>query len=68
MLVIRADRKEPLIIVPLWLAAEVARVAEQKEINEAPSPSSRKEKDVSLMPSTAKQAPVVESIRPMTGS
>jgi hypothetical protein len=28
MLVIRADRKEPLAVVPLWLAAEVARVAE----------------------------------------
>jgi hypothetical protein len=61
MLVIRADRKEPLIIVPPWLAAEVARVAEQKGINETSPLSSREEKDVSLMPSTAKQAPVLES-------
>jgi hypothetical protein len=28
VLVIRADRKEPLCVLPLWLAAEVAAVAE----------------------------------------
>jgi hypothetical protein len=35
MLVIRQDRKEPLCIVPLWLASEVAAVAEgHKDISE----------------------------------
>ena len=28
LLIIRADRKEPLCVLPLWLAAEVAAVAE----------------------------------------
>jgi hypothetical protein len=28
MLVIRADRREPLVVLPMWLAAEVAAVAE----------------------------------------
>jgi hypothetical protein len=57
LLIIRADRREPLVCLPLWLAAEVAAVAEQKDINEASSLSSRKEKDASLMTSTVKQAP-----------
>jgi hypothetical protein len=25
---VRADRKEPLVVIPLWLAAEVAAVSE----------------------------------------
>jgi hypothetical protein len=28
LLIIRADRKEPLCVLPLWLAAELAAVAE----------------------------------------
>jgi hypothetical protein len=31
VLIIRADRREPLRVLPLWLAAEVAAVAEQIE-------------------------------------
>jgi hypothetical protein len=28
MLVIRADRREPLIVIPMWLGAEIAKAAE----------------------------------------
>ena len=28
MLVIRADRREPLVVLPMWLASEIATVAE----------------------------------------
>ena len=52
MLVIRADRREPLVVLPMWLAAEVAAAAEQNEINEAPSLSPRERKDASLITST----------------
>jgi hypothetical protein len=28
LLVVRADRKEPLVVIPMWLASEIAAVAE----------------------------------------
>jgi hypothetical protein len=37
LLIIRADRKEPLVVLPLWLGAEVARVAEQATKGASPS-------------------------------
>jgi hypothetical protein len=36
LLIVRADRKEPLVVLPLRLAAEVAAVAERHKIDEAP--------------------------------
>jgi hypothetical protein len=36
LLIIRADRKEPLCVLPLWLAAEVAAVAEGTESGASP--------------------------------
>jgi hypothetical protein len=30
LLIIRADRKEPLVVLPLWLASEVAAIAENE--------------------------------------
>jgi hypothetical protein len=45
MLVIRADRKEPLVVIPLWLAAEVAAVAEELEHERCISSSSIQERE-----------------------
>ena len=28
LLIVRADRREPLVVLPLWLGAEIAKVAE----------------------------------------
>jgi hypothetical protein len=39
LLIIRADRREPLVVLPLWLASEIASVAEQKDISEVPKAS-----------------------------
>jgi hypothetical protein len=35
LLIVRADRKEPLVVLPLRLAAEVAAVAERHKVNKA---------------------------------
>jgi hypothetical protein len=45
ILVIRADRKEPLCLLPLWLAAEVARVAEGFERERCISSSSIQQRE-----------------------
>jgi len=37
LLIVRADRKEPLVVIPLWLAAEVAAVAEGHKPMPAPA-------------------------------
>jgi hypothetical protein len=56
LLVVRADRKEPLVVVPLKLAIQIARAAERaKELtNSRPSA----ERIVGLNPSTKFAAPV----------
>jgi hypothetical protein len=35
-LIVRADRREPLVVLPLKLAAEIAAVAERKKNEVAP--------------------------------
>jgi Holliday junction resolvase len=32
LLIVRADRREPLVVLPLTLAIEIARVAEQRRV------------------------------------
>jgi hypothetical protein len=41
LLIVRADRKEPLVVIPLWLASEIAATSE----NGASPPPYRREKD-----------------------
>jgi hypothetical protein len=56
LLIVRSDRKEPLVILPLWLGAEIAAAAEQHEQKRAHS---------SLSSSREGDAPVFLSRQPV---